>query len=71
VACPVCGSAYFATEAHDYDTTNECQECHSEWIDYWGSDGERTGQKVTKNTREAEQPPAEEGDQPAGQPSLA
>jgi hypothetical protein len=71
MACPVCGSPYFWTQAHDNDTVNECHVCHSEWTDHWDTHGERTGQTVTKNTREPEQSPEETGDQPTGEPSLA
>jgi hypothetical protein len=71
MACPVCGSAYYAAHAQSPTTTNECQVCRSEWTDYWGSNGKRTAQKVTKNTHEVEQPPEGTGDQPAGEPSLA
>jgi hypothetical protein len=59
MACPVCGSIFFAAKARGTVTDNVCRNCYSEWFDVLAGDGYHTTPRITKDTRPAESKPPE------------
>jgi hypothetical protein len=59
MACPLCGSIFFASKTHVLVTDNVCRTCFSEWVEVLDDDGYHTTPRITKSTRTDEgAPPA-------------